>query len=227
MEVTVTLTIMGFILLMIFGAFRLGFSAWERGEALKEEDQRVRLSAELMGRQIKSLVPFRVKSEKAGGNYLVFEGGPQDLKFVSALSLRGRPQGLVYVIYRYRPGSGAGDGRLEVTEQRALNKDLLEETPGEEKAEILLEGLSGVSFEYYREENQEKEEGGEWVEEWDGREERGLPRALQMALTFPGGKDGKESLSVSLLINLPAHRPEEVRPAVPPGAGRRPAPGRP
>ncbi|MDO8958011.1 MAG: type II secretion system protein, partial [Deltaproteobacteria bacterium] len=41
-EVMITLTILGFILLMIFGVFRLGLSAWEKGENLKEDYQQVR-----------------------------------------------------------------------------------------------------------------------------------------------------------------------------------------
>ena len=33
LEMVVTLTILGFILLIILGAFRLGLSAWEKGES--------------------------------------------------------------------------------------------------------------------------------------------------------------------------------------------------
>src|SRR4030067_2953124 len=67
-EVTVTLSVLGFILLIIFGAFRLGLSAWNRGETTKQEYQRVRIISQLISRQIKSVVPFKIKTQKAEGN---------------------------------------------------------------------------------------------------------------------------------------------------------------
>ena len=73
-EVIVTLTVLGFILLVIFGAFRLGLSAWERGESTKEEYQKVRIITQLISQQIKSSVPYKIKTQKAEGNYLAFEG---------------------------------------------------------------------------------------------------------------------------------------------------------
>jgi len=92
-EVIVTLTVLGFILLIIFGAFRLGLSAWERGESAKEESQKVRIISQLISRQVKSAVPFRIKTKKAEGNYLAFEGKAHSLKFVSAFPLRARSSG--------------------------------------------------------------------------------------------------------------------------------------
>ena len=86
-EVIVTLTVIGFILLIIFGAFRLGFSAWEKGESLKEEYQKARMISQLVLQQVKSAVPYKIKSQKAGEDYLAFEGNGHSLKFVSALSM--------------------------------------------------------------------------------------------------------------------------------------------
>ena len=54
LEVVVTMTILGFILLIIFGAFRLGLSAWDEGEQTREEYQRQRTATQLITRQIKS-----------------------------------------------------------------------------------------------------------------------------------------------------------------------------
>src|SRR4030066_419892 len=89
-EVIVTLTVLGFILLIIFGAFRLGLSAWERGESTKEEYQKVRIITQLISRQMKSAVPYKIKTEKAEGDYLAFEGKAHSLKFVSAFPMKSR-----------------------------------------------------------------------------------------------------------------------------------------
>src|SRR4030066_498828 len=89
-EVMVTLTVLGFILLIIFGAFRLGLSAWNRGESTKEEYQKVRVISQLISRQVKSAVPYKIKTEKAEGDYLAFEGKAHSLKFVSAFPMKSR-----------------------------------------------------------------------------------------------------------------------------------------
>jgi general secretion pathway protein J len=223
-EVVVTLTILGFILLTIFGAFRLGFSAWERGESTKEEYQKVRIISQLISQQIKSIVPYKIKTQKAEGDYLAFEGTARSLKFVSAFPIKAKqPEGFVYAIYEFKEGGSEG-GRLALYEQRALNKDFFVDEPRDESAVSLLEGVSSVRFEYYREEDTVKNQKEEWVEEWNAKEERELPKALRMTITQKNQK-GKEEFPITILASLPAYRFEEVRigpmrrviPRMPPG----------
>jgi general secretion pathway protein J len=217
-EVIVTLTVLGFILLIIFGAFRLGLSAWERGESIKEEYQKVRIITQLISQQIKSIVPYKIKTQKTEGNYLAFEGKAHSLKFVSALPIKAKqPEGFVYAIYEFKEGGSEG-GRLILYEQRVLNRDFFEEEPREELAVSLLEGISNVRFEYYQEEDQVKNRKEGWVEEWNAKEEKGLPKAFRMTITHPAyrqaGKNGKtkgENSSFTVLASIPSYRFEEVR----------------
>lgn len=210
-EVMVTLTIMGFILLMIFGVFRLGIAAWEKGETNKEEYQRTRIASQLISQQMKSAVPYKIKAQKAEGDYLAFEGKARSLKFVSALSLKARkPSGLVYAFYEFREG-GKGGGRLILYEGRVLNKNFLEENPPEDAAVPIFEGLADVRFEYYREEDPEKNRIGGWVEEWSAKEEKALPTALRVTLTPQKGGGKTEGVSMVILASLPSNRYEEVR----------------
>jgi prepilin-type N-terminal cleavage/methylation domain-containing protein len=219
-EVTVTLTILGFILLIIFGAFRLGLSAWEKGETTRGEFQRMRVISQLVSRQIKSVVPYKIKSSKSGGDYLAFEGKSRSLKFISALPLKAKqPEGFVYAIYQFQEGGKEG-GRLVFYEQRVLNKDFFEETPKEELGVPLFEGISDIHFEYYREENLEKNQKGDWIEEWNGKEEKELPKALRMVITYKNEKEEKEEASFTLLASISANRYEEIR-ATPTVFGRR------
>ena len=60
----VTMTILGFFLLMIFGTFRLGLSAWEKGESTKEEYQRTRIVSQLIFPQMKSAIAYKVKTAR-------------------------------------------------------------------------------------------------------------------------------------------------------------------
>jgi prepilin-type N-terminal cleavage/methylation domain-containing protein len=210
-EVMVTFTVLGFILLIIFGVFRLGLSAWEKGESIKEEYQKVRIISQLISRQIKSIVPYKIKTQKAEGDYLAFEGKAHSLKFVSALPLKARqPEGLVYAVYEFKEG-GRERGRFILYEERALNRDFMEENPKEELGVSLLEEISEVRFEYYQEEDPEKEQAGGWVTEWNAKEKLELPKAVRMTLILKDGKGEKEESPIILLASLPSNRFEEVR----------------
>jgi len=232
-EVIVTLTVLGFILLIIFGAFRLGISAWERGELTKEEYQKVRILTQVISQQIKSIVPYKIKTQKAEGDYLAFDGKARSLKFVSTLSMKAKqPEGFVYAIYEFKEGGSEG-GRLILYEQRVLNKDFFEEAPKEELGVSLVEGISNVRFEYYQEEDQGKDQKEGWVEVWNAKEENALPKALKMTITYPAyrqtvkhEKNKGENSSITLQASIPSYRFEEVRigpmrrviPRRPPGA---------
>jgi len=212
LEMVITLTILGFILLIIFGAFRLGISAWEKGESSREEYQKVRAVLQVVSRQLKSMVPYKVKTEKAEGDYLAFEGRPRSLKFVSTLSMRtNQPEGFVYAIYEFRDG-GDRNGSLVVYEQRVLiRKNFFEEGPREELGVPLIEGISDIQFEYYREEDPLKNRLEGWVEAWSAKEEKELPRAIRMTVTYRNGKSQQAETSLTLLASVSANRFEDVK----------------
>ncbi len=207
MEVLVTLTILGWIVVILFGAFRLSLSAWDRGETIKEEYQKVRVLSELLSRQIRSAFPYRVQTEKAEGDYLAFEGKSQALKFVSSLPMkRNRSEGFVCTFYQFEE-NGEG-GRLVFYEQRVLRQGFFEEELKREKADVLMEGISRLSFEYYQEEDSSKNQREEWLKEWDGKERKELPKAIKLNLSLK--KKGGET-SFSLLLPISAHQFEPIR----------------
>jgi general secretion pathway protein J len=208
-EVMITLVIIGMIALMVFGVLRMGLSAWEKGESKKEEYQKNRILPQLICRQVKSAVPYRIKTPKAEGDYLAFEGKSRSLKFVSALSLRTpQPAGFVFAVYEFKEG-GAEGGRLVLYEQRVLNRDFMEEGLKEETAVPLIREISDIRFEYYREENASQNRPAAWLEDWNAKEEKELPKAIRMTIT-PKKKDEGEPPLI-LMASLPSQRFEEVR----------------
>jgi len=219
-EVLVTLTILGFILLIIFGAFRLGASAWNRGESKKEEYQKVRIISQLISRQVKSAVPYKIKTEKTEGDYLAFEGKAHSLKFVSAFPMKSRQaEGFVYAVYEFKEGGEKG-GRLILYEQRVLNKDFFSDDLMEDQGISILEGVSNVRFEFYREGDSEQKEAEEWVEEWNPKEEKELPKALRIIITQKNGKPAGEEFPITIQASIPAYQFDRVR-TIPLGVRRR------
>ncbi len=201
-----TLTILGFVLLVTFGVFRMGLAAWEKGEASREKFQKTRIAVQLLSQQIKSLMPYKVKSQKAEGDFFAFEGKARSLKFVSTLSLRTRrPSGFVYVYYEFQGGGIAG-GRILQYERRVVNKNFMDEEPPEQDKVPIFDGLADVRFEYYQEEDQEKTRSAGWVEEWNAKDEKEFPRAVRMSLVPLKAGDPP----IEILASLPSSRYEEV-----------------
>ena len=207
----ITMTILGFFLLIIFGTFRLGLSAWEKGESTREEYQRTRIVSQLIYQQLKSAIPYMVKTSKAEGDFLAFEGKARSLKFVSALSLKSRkPSGLVYAFYEFREGDPGG-GQLILYEERVLNKNFFDDPPRQETSIPLLEGLVDVRFEYYQEEDADKNRTEGWLEEWSAKEEKVLPAAMRVTVVPRKGVDWTEGAPLLILASLPCNRYEDLR----------------
>ncbi len=170
----------------------------------------MRIVSQLITQQVKSAVPYKIKPQKAEGDYLAFEGNARSLRFVSALPVRGKqPEGLVYAKYEFKE-EGSEGGRLILYEEKALNKDFFAEEPKEELAVSLLEGVSSVRFEYFREEDPLNNQQEEWVEEWNAKDEKRLPKALKMTIIRKNQK-GTEEPPITVFASLPAFRFEEVR----------------
>ena len=204
LELVVTLTILGFVLVMVLGLLRLGVTSWERGEAKTDHYQKQRIVFNLLSQQVKSSFPYKIKAQKAEGDYIGFLGARDSLRFVSTFSITAkRPEGLVFVIYRVEEGQDS-EKLLKVFEKRVLNKDFMEETPEEEKFLTLLGDLSEFGFEYFQE-GEEEEEVGEWVESWDGKDKRELPRQMRMIAKWGGEKKEREE-TLTTLVSIPTLR---------------------
>ncbi len=209
-EVMITLTILGFILLIIFGVLRLALSSWQKGEEAQQTDQQIRMVEQFLIRQIKSAFPYKFKSSKAEGDYLLFEGTPQRLRFISTYSLKfKRSEGLVLVTYDLRLQNG--QGTLFLAEEKVLNKDLLAESYDPESALPLLKYVSDAYFEYYQEEDSLEGISEEWLSDWSAKEKGVLPTAVRFRFNYE--KDGEKGQppEVQLIIHIPASRWEDVR----------------
>jgi len=205
-EVIVTLTILGFIVVIVFGAFSLCLSAWERGEATKEEYQEIRNVSQLLSRQIKSAVPYKAKTEKAEGDYLAFEGNTHSIRFVSALSIKTRqPEGFVHSIYEYQED----ESRLVLFEQRVLQKGFFERDVEGDETITLLEGISDVRFEFYG--SKDDDEAEDWFEEWSAKEKKKLPKAVRVTIDSEKKKKRSQGEPFTFVASIRAFQFEDLR----------------
>ena len=209
LEVMISLTITAVIVVMLFGALRVGVRAWEKGEEDLDVRLRNRVVLDMIKRQLASVM-IREQKEEEKNSFLFIKGSDSSLRFVSHVPLMPANEfGVVFV--RYNVVEGAEGKRLDVFEKNLvfMDREADPEKIGLEDSLPFLNGISSVAFSYLR----RGEDGDEeWQDKWDPEEDEGLPAAFKVTMQpFEGaspmvavarvegvpGKDQSQSLEVS------------------------------
>lgn len=176
LEMVLSLTIVGLIVGLVSAGFNVAGTAIGGGERAAAQNQRIRLAADIMMRQIKSTAIYPALDDEY--EYPFFQGARQDLAFVTTAAQTGGG-GMALVTYRVQ---GSGPLQLVLTEMTGISSEILgepdrlEELPGHEA--VLLEGFTDLRFEYLVSDGID----AEWFEAWDGKEEEELPTAVRVVV---------------------------------------------
>lgn len=194
LELLISLTILSLITLLVFGAFRIGIRAWEKGEKNIDGRQRERIVLDLIKRQLASIPVDTVKGEKA----LALKGDSKSMAFVSDIHLvPGDKFGMVYVNYRVEEGEDGGE-ILRFSERNVvmmMGKDA--DIDGSDDLFIELLKGAGMVFEYLK--NVPDEETPQWQETWNPENDPGFPVAVRMTLTR-----GDDGVPISVVARIAA-----------------------
>ena len=194
LEMVLALTIVGLIVALVSAGFNLAGTAIGGGERAAEHNQRIRLAADIMMRQIKSAVIYPARDEDY--EYPFFRGARRDLAFVTAAAQSGGG-GLALVTYRVQ-----GDPpQLVLAENPIFSRDTLgqqeefDQPSGREA--VLLEGFTDIYFDYLMSDGIDHE----WFESWEGKEEEELPAAVRMVVEgLAGLGGGRWSQQIPLMV---------------------------
>ena len=85
LELLISLTILAVIVVIVFGALRVGVRAWEKGEKDIDARQRHRIVLDLFKRQLTSISLKKVRN--AGKQPFLLKGDNTFLEFISNVSL--------------------------------------------------------------------------------------------------------------------------------------------
>ncbi len=182
LEMVLALVIFGMIAAITYSAFYFGHRAVTSGERAADENQRMRLAEELLGRQIRSTVYYFAMHEEEPIPF--FLGAADGMTFVTSAPQSRGGTGLVVVTYRLV------EGRLVVEERANFTPDDLYDPPNDAPVEraVLLDGFSSLRFDYLPAEEQDLG----WTEKWDARDEDILPGFVRVTVEglgyFGGGQ---------------------------------------
>ncbi len=172
LELLISLSLLGVMLAMAFGVFVTAMGAVPRGEAMAERSARLRVATGLLAKQVRSMVNYPAQSEDEE-TYPFFWGEPSSFSFITAAPQHNGGEGLGWVTY-WTDGRSLAMGERLIFSMSSIaggGADASGQT-------VLLDGLTGVRFEYLRLEGDESE----WRESWDGLEEQGLPAAIRVTI---------------------------------------------
>lgn len=169
-EIVLALSILALLVLTGWGAFFAGQRAVTTGERGAERSQRLRVVAELIGRQIRSTVFYFARYDDDVVPYFV--GGADRLSFVSAAPQSRGGTGLAVVTYQ------VVDGQLFLEERVGFTPDDLYNSPRDARVEhaVLLRDFTELRFEYLPLDDPEMQ----WQRVWDAREEDTLPASVRL-----------------------------------------------
>lgn len=180
LELIISLTIIAVILAIIFGAFRIGIRAWEKGENDIDKLQRYRIVLDLIHRQLTSITYKNVTIDDK--DQLILKGDAKFFEFTSHVSLKPENQfGIVYVKYRITENEKAGETFSAYEKNMVLfDKEFKISDIDDNEFFELIPNAQSISFEYLKPPEQGMEEEPEWQNKWDPEDDQGLPLAVKL-----------------------------------------------
>ena len=191
-ELILSLTIMAVLLVLIFGAMRLGSRAWDRGERDLSLDQQERVVLEMMRHQIASWTYFTDKPGPDDTGVLPVSGSASEFRFFSNAGLlpgRGFPP--MYVVYTVVQEADNSQSLYLFEESRILFsiEEIRTQSTAADAAHPLIQNMERILLEYWVHDRVEDfgEGGTTWnpddgnvallavkVSFWDGRSDQPL-----------------------------------------------------
>jgi general secretion pathway protein J len=187
LELMISLTIMGLVLVLVFGSLRIGARAWEKGEREAETHQRQRVVLDNIRRQIASLCLHEIREDEKEGpanKEAFFRGDREGMEFISRVPMSPMTRtGMVYVKYVVREDEDKDTWRLLLYEKDVVFFNKKEDLGDLEEAEFfeLIPGAANIEFSYLKGPG-DTDAAPEWQDEWDPDSDKGIPMAVRIAL---------------------------------------------
>lgn len=173
LEVLITITLLGLILMLLYGGMRLGLRAWESNTARIDEMSQIEISHRFVRRMLGQAYPLAELDDLSGsaeGRAFVFKGAPDGVTFAGLMPAR-RGGG-------FRRFALALDGPRLVLRWRPMTEGA---DDSQENESVLIEGITSAAFSYFG----TSVSGAipRWRDGWD--DVSSLPDLVRLEIEFP------------------------------------------
>jgi len=191
-EVTIAITLLALIAATLYGAFYLGQRAMVKSQIRSEESQRLRSAGDLLAASIRSAYPYRSSLQDPA---IFFSGEEDRLEFISALSSGMGGRGMAKVIVSL---ANEADGLLTLEEEIPVRLNG-QSGGGYRNSVILSQGIRNLRIDYLDPQREEES----WVDQWDGKEKRAVPRAVRFSFQDDKGEEVQWTFPVMMSVLAP------------------------
>src|SRR4030042_6104917 len=190
LELTISISLIGLIVLIMVGAMRLGSRSIDSGEKKIESLERTRSSLNILDSQIQSQIPLTYDDEGIKKYYFV--GDRELLQFATNYSIWGGQKGYVVVTYKvYSDNSGK---QVLYASENVIGLD--------NNREVRLSGtFDKIYFEYFYKDPTEEE--GKWIEQW--ADDVNIPEKVRIHLV-----EGTRDLSLIIPMRVRGSLPQRT-----------------
>ena len=169
-ELLVSMTLLGFVFVILFGGLRFGSRAWERSDSETSATDTVRLVQSLIRGEIARACPRRIAAaDSASTPKVVFTGAADGLSFLAPAPLASGVTGCARLALAVLP-----DGHKERLVLRVAGQN---EGTGMQQTD-LIRHAQRIELDYL-------EKGTGWRAQWS--DESDLPALVRLRVAFPDG----------------------------------------
>lgn len=185
LELLIAMSLLGFILALLFGGMRLGARSWDAGEIRTENSTHLALLQGFLRRELSQVTPFHWK-KKADMN-LAFVGQPDSIKLVAPIAVRLGTGGLFLISLELVQDTDNDVGQL-VMKRVIPEADSIDFTALENAEKIVLaDHVEELSFAYFGAETKDAEP--QWLDQWGKRDsQQRLPYLIRVRVKFNNGR---------------------------------------
>ncbi len=167
LELTISIAILGLIVVIVAGALKLGIQSVERGEKKIDALERTRTSLNIIEAQIQSMTNLTYDDNGEKKRY--FKADQDSLQFSTNYSIWGGQKG--YIVVTYTVGSDNSGKQSMKASETIVGTTSARETP-------LLASFDKVYFEYFS--KGPTDEKGSWVDSWT--DDTNIPEKVRLHL---------------------------------------------
>ena len=198
LELMISMTIIAMIMLIVYGALRIGIKAWEKGEEKMLSSQEYRIVLNLIQTQLASLYSGNIVNNGKKPFYL--KGDDTSLEFLSGISMvPGNKYGIVHVMYKV--SDEQKEKKLSFYEKNIsfLSNNIDSKDINADDYYDLLSGMYKFGFEYLKDvvSSDIIENKLQWQQTWDSEKDKGFPRAVRI-----GFQADEQSAPVYIVVSI-------------------------
>ena len=167
LELLITITMLGVLMVILAQATTLSLRTWEKGTASQFADQQTSVVADMLSQQLRSAYPLRIPITKDDGTQdpskklLVFDGGSESVAFVTTKPLGVQSQaGLHLVVYYLEREKDSPTSDLIAAYRSVYHRQFYETPFTDDEKTRLLSDVTTLKIEYY------DGQSGTWFPEW-------------------------------------------------------------